>query len=73
MGDYFECELRTKNDTEETFVAKVWLRLIPRIGEDIQTVLPHDNLPHDFTVKRVLHLAGDKFVGHRVILYVSHL
>lgn len=72
MGEYFECELRTKSHSEEAFVSKIWLRLLPRIGENIQTVLSHDKKSHDFLVTGIRHFAGDKFTGHRIIIYVTH-
>lgn len=73
MGDYFEVELRAEEGDKEIFVAKIWLRLLPRIGENIQTVLPHDKLPHNFVVKNIWHFAGNHLVGHRVVIYVEHI
>lgn len=73
MGDYFECELRMEDADKEIFVTKIWLRLLPRVGENIQTVFPHDNLIRNLVVKNVWHLAGDNKVGHRVMIYAEQI
>lgn len=71
MGDYFECEVRL-DDKNETFITKVNLRVLPRIGEHLQTVLEHDKKPHNFIIKDIWHFAGDIMTGHRIIIFVNH-
>jgi hypothetical protein len=68
MGDYFECEVKT--NSEDVLVAKVYLRLLPRIGEHmlIQTDGGKD---YKCTVKDIWHSCGGDKVGHRVYIYVS--
>lgn len=72
MGEYFTCELRL-GGTKETFVKEVYLRTLPRVGEHIQTVLKHDNKPHNFLIQDIWHFAGDQMTAHKVVIYVSHI
>lgn len=69
MGEYFECELLL-DDEKETFVAKINLRLLPRIGEHIGTRLKGSM--HRFIVTDIWHWAGDKMTGHKITIYVRH-
>ncbi|RKN86760.1 hypothetical protein [Paenibacillus ginsengarvi] len=69
MGEYFECELRI-NNTDETLVTNVWLRILPRIGEHIST--KSDGKTHRLKVTDIWHFAGDRKTGHRIIIYVNY-
>ncbi|OKP81621.1 hypothetical protein A3842_11115 [Paenibacillus sp. P3E] len=69
MGEYFECELKL-NDKDETFVAMINLKILPRIGEHIGTIVKGSM--HRFKVTDIWHWAGDKKTGHRITIYVNH-
>lgn len=70
LTEYFECDLRLRND-DHTFLGKVYLRLLPRIGEGMQTVLPGEVEVRRFTVSYISHVAGTSTTNHTVTIYLT--
>ncbi|WP_409174388.1 hypothetical protein [Brevibacillus fortis] len=68
MGDYFECEVR-RNNEDETHVATISLRLLPRIGEHIK--IATDQNVYSCKVTDIWHFVGGKNAGHTVQIYVD--
>jgi hypothetical protein len=68
MGDYFECEVK-RNNEEETSIGKVYLRLLPRIGEFMR--ITFDSNIYNCRVTDIAHFVGGEMVGHRVQIYVD--
>ncbi|PSJ93866.1 hypothetical protein C7R93_16930 [Brevibacillus fortis] len=68
MGEYFECEVK-RNNEDETFVATVSLRLLPRIGEHIK--IATDQNVYSFKVTDIWHFVAGSQGGHIVQIYVD--
>lgn len=69
LTEYFECDIRLR-DEGHTFIGKVFLRLLPRIGEGLQTILPGELKPKRFLINHIAHVAGTSTTNHVVTLYV---
>lgn len=70
LTEYFECDLRLR-DEKHTFIGKVFLRLLPRIGEGMTVVLPGKVEPTEFTINHISHVAGTSTTNHVVTIYVE--
>lgn len=75
MDGFIECELRKKDTRKlrrnEEVVGKIFLKAVPRIGENLEIFDPNAGVNQMFRVGDVTHVGTFDEERHKVILYLG--